>query len=178
MYPRNNIFDLWRRIGRVTPFEVRRFPQGRMTDWYLSQSVVVERVHPVRQYGEAFGFYLKDGKRDDGDWCDKTATEPQLIPCCGCGSWGLVSVQGDCDLAKQINEKEAKEVTSKIEAKRQIAIEEYEKITMTASDKFTFGKYRGITLQDVYANERQYVEWCQNNINWLTINLENLNSEN
>ena len=94
MVPTDNIFNIYYDIGRALPFEVQRFPKDA-TDWYKNQSVLVTEIHPRGKYGEAFGFYLQKGERADSYWCKKDETEPQLIPCCGCGGWSLVRVIGE-----------------------------------------------------------------------------------
>lgn len=50
-----NIFDIWRFLGKGTPFVVRR------NGWY-HLSYMVTRVKPKGHYGEAYGYRLTDGK--------------------------------------------------------------------------------------------------------------------
>ena len=82
-----NIFDIWRFLGKGTPFVVRR------NGWY-HLSYMVTRVKPKGHYGEAYGYRLTDGKPENG------ITEEQVIDCCGCGNWKektieeLVSITG------------------------------------------------------------------------------------
>lgn len=72
----NNIFSIWRYLGKQTPFIVRR------NNWqHLSYKVT--RVVPYKQYGSAFGIELRDGKAVDGD-------NEEPINCCGCGNWELI----------------------------------------------------------------------------------------
>ena len=92
MVPSDNIFNIYYDIGRALPFEVQRFPKD-VTDWYRNQSVLVTEIHTRGKYGEALGFYLRKGERADSYWCSKEETEPQLIPCCGCGGWSLVRLE-------------------------------------------------------------------------------------
>ena len=49
-----NIFDIWRFLGKGTPFVVRR------NGWY-HLSYMVTRVKPKGHYGEAYGYRLTDG---------------------------------------------------------------------------------------------------------------------
>lgn len=72
-----NIFDIWRFLGKGTPFVVRR------NGWY-HLSYMVTRVKPKGHYGEAYGYRLTDGKPENG------ITEEQVIDCCGCGNWELI----------------------------------------------------------------------------------------
>ena len=72
-----NIFDIWRFLGKGTPFIVRR------NGWY-HLSYMVTRVKPKGHYGEAYGYKLTDGKPENG------ITEEQIIDCCGCGNWELI----------------------------------------------------------------------------------------
>ncbi len=73
----DNIFDIWRFIGKGTPFIVRR------NGWY-HMSYMVTNIKPKGQYGEAYGYKLTDGKPEN-----KNVTET-LIECCGCGNWELI----------------------------------------------------------------------------------------
>lgn len=72
-----NIFDIWRALGKGTPFIVRR------NGWF-HLSYMVTDVKPKGHYGEAYGYKLTDGKAVD----DKPVSSP--IDCCGCGNWELV----------------------------------------------------------------------------------------
>ena len=72
-----NIFDIWRFLGKGTPFIVRR------NGWY-HLSYMVTRVQPKGQYGEDYGYKLTDGKPENGN------TNEEIIGCCGCGNWELI----------------------------------------------------------------------------------------
>lgn len=72
-----NIFDIWRFLGKGTPFIVRR------NGWF-HLSYKVTKVVPKGKYGEAFGYRLTDGKYE----VDTPQEEP--IDCCGCGNWELI----------------------------------------------------------------------------------------
>lgn len=56
-----NIFDIWRFLGKGTPFIVRR------NGWY-HLSYMVTRVKPKGHYGEAYGYRLIDGKPEMVLW--------------------------------------------------------------------------------------------------------------
>lgn len=96
-YPHQNLTEIYYNIGRALPFTAQRFPDGRVSDWYRNQYVEVVRVEPHGRggkFGNVFGFYYRNGERADAyendpehSWCTKDDTEPQPIPCCGCGSW-------------------------------------------------------------------------------------------
>lgn len=81
-----NIFDIWRFLGKGTPFVVRR------NGWY-HLSYMVTRVKPKGHYGEAYGYRLTDGKPENG------ITEEQVIDCCGCGNWEILAYRHSCHMA-------------------------------------------------------------------------------
>lgn len=72
-----NIFDIWRFLGKGTPFIVRR------NGWY-HLSYMVTKVIPKGHYGEAYGYKLADGKAEND------CTNDTIINCCGCGNWELI----------------------------------------------------------------------------------------
>lgn len=72
-----NIFDIWRFLGKGTPFIVRR------NGWYHF-SYMVTKVKPKGYYGEAYGYKLTDGKPENGH------AKEEIIDCCGCGNWELI----------------------------------------------------------------------------------------
>ena len=152
MVPTDNIFNIYYDIGRAIPFEVQRFPKDA-TDWYKSQSVLVTEIHPRGKYGDAFGFYLRNGEREDSYWCKKDETEPQLIPCCGCGGWSLVRVIG--------------EPIVETKGKKPVVVLEPE-------DVLSFGKYKGKKVIDVFLENNQYLQWAEANIRDFLVNWQSL----
>ena len=72
----DNIFDLWREIGKVTPFIVKR-------NAWQHLSYKVTRICPKRQYGDAYGYRMQDGVLEEG-------AQEELIECSGCGNWQLI----------------------------------------------------------------------------------------
>ena len=72
-----NIFDIWRFLGKGTPFIVRR------NGWY-HLSYKVTKVIPKGKYGEVFGYRLTDGK------VEVDTPQEELIDSCGCGNWELI----------------------------------------------------------------------------------------
>lgn len=72
-----NIFDIWRFLGKGTPFIVRR------NGWY-HLSYMITKVIPKGHYGEAYGYKLADGKPEND------CTNDTIIDCCGCGNWELI----------------------------------------------------------------------------------------
>lgn len=81
----DNIFDLWREIGKVTPFIVKR-------NAWQHLSYKVTRVCPKRQYGDAYGYRMQDGILEEG-------AQEELIECSGCGNWQLIE-----NLSKNLSE--------------------------------------------------------------------------
>lgn len=83
----DNLFRVWRRVGKQTPFIARR------NGWF-HMSYRVTRVIPKGQYGEAFGVILQDGVVD-GDGAEVP------IKNAGCGNWELIeSLIDDASLSK------------------------------------------------------------------------------
>lgn len=149
MFPHDNIFKIYYQIGRALPFEVRRYPRGVETPYYNSQSVLVTKIAPRKEYGNAWGYYLKNGERADSYWCEKDTIEPQPIPCCGCGGWILVKVIGQPTQEQKLNE------ANKI---------------MVATDKITFGKYKGKTIAEIKDIDLSYLQWAEKTISGFRIN--------
>lgn len=81
----DNIFDLWREIGKVTPFIVKR-------NAWQHLSYKVTRVCPKRQYGDAYGYRMQDGILEEG-------AQEEFIECSGCGNWQLIE-----NLSKNLSE--------------------------------------------------------------------------
>lgn len=143
-YPHNNIIELYYNIGRALPFTAQRFPGGRDSDWYRSQYVEVVDVKPGGKhgkYGKAYGFYYRNGKREDSSddgccWCRKDDTVPQEIPLAGCGDWVLMEIGGEPTV-------------------------EPVKV-LGPDDMLDFGKYKGKKFGDVIIEDWQYVKWAVN----------------
>ena len=72
-----NIFDIWRFLGKGVPFIVRR------NGWH-HLSYKVTKVVPKGIYGEAYGYRLTDGKPETDN------SKEEIIDCCGCGNWELI----------------------------------------------------------------------------------------
>lgn len=156
----DNIFDIYYRIGRALPFEVRRFPDGRVSDWYRSQSVLVTKIAPKGDYGHAWGYYLRNGKREDSHWCRKSDTEPRPIPCCGCGGWVLVNAVGTPTTTPNTENDEAE--TPK------------PKDILGPADTMRFGKYKGKTIAQVKTEDEQYLRWAEANVAGFALDWEQL----
>ena len=143
-YPHQNLTEIYYNIGRALPFTAQRFPDGRVSDWYRNQYVEVVRVEPHGRggkFGNVFGFYYRNGERADAyendpehSWCTKDDTEPQPIPCCGCGSWRLLDIIGE-------------KTTESVKV-------------LGLDDKIGFGKYKDMTLKEVIIKDWQYVKWA------------------
>lgn len=117
----DNIFDLWREIGKVTPFIVKRNAWGHL-------SYKVTRVCPKGKYGDAYGYRMQDGILEEG-------AQEELIECSGCGNWQLI---------ENLNENLS-------EAKWNVLDDEL---------RFTFGKYKGLTIKEVKEKDIKYLNWA------------------
>lgn len=202
-FPHNNLIELYYNVGRALPFTAQRFPDGRVSDWYRSQYVEVVKVEPHGQYGKygkVYGFYYRNGERADSSdveaccWCKKDDTEPQEIPNCGCGSWALLTIQGEptaepikilglddtIDFGKYKGRKLGEIVINDwqyikwavlgsqrlfVDVEEIIAHHEANTPKLTPSDKMMFGKYKGRTLQEVFEEDQQYLRWLEDNNN-------------
>ena len=158
MYPHDNIFKIYYRIGRALPLEVRRFPDGRVSDWYRNQSVVVTKIAPKGEYGHAWGYYLRNGQRENAYWCKKSDAEPRSIPCCGCGGWVLVNVIGEPTATPDIDIEQASEHKPNDK--------------LGPSDTMRFGKHKGKTLAEVKAEDEQYLRWAETSVSGFCVDWE------
>jgi len=155
----DNIFKIYYRIGRALPFEVRRFPDGRVSDWYNSQSVLVTKIAPRGEYGKAWGYYLRNGERADSHWCLSDDIEPREIPCCGCGGWVLVNVIGE----------PTRNPDSEVIHKNK---EEFHKLK--SCELMKFGKYKGKTIQEIFVDNPSYLKWAETNVEGFAIDWDDL----
>ena len=160
MYPKDNVFKIYYQIGRALPFEVRRFPDGRVSEWYRSQSVLVTKIAPKGEYGQAWGYYLRNGERVDEYWCKKDATEPQPIPCCGCGGWVLVNVIGEPTTTPDIDVAEV--------------LEHKPNDKLGPSDTLKFGKYKGKTIAEIKVENESYLRWAEANVSGFCVDWSSL----
>lgn len=160
MFLQDNIFKIYYKIGRALPFEVRRFSRGAVTEWYNSQSVIVTKISPRKNYGEAWGYYLKDGERADIYWCSRDDAEPQPIPCCGCGGWVLVKVIGELTMKpdSDVNETNSGKPVN----------------VLSAKDKMKFGKYKGKTIAEIRDEDLSYLEWADRTIQEFCVDWDSL----
>lgn len=105
MYPQDNIFDIYKNIGRRTPFLVKRCEMGlarssseeRRKDPNQDRTFLVEVVKPRGKYGKAYGKCFFNGKPDDSyrKECYPEINDEE-IPCVGCGEWVIIDVPGVC----------------------------------------------------------------------------------
>jgi len=72
-----NLFEIWRFLGKGTPFIARRH------NWF-HLSYMVTRVEPKGYYGKAFGYRLIDGKPEND------CLKEECIDCSGNGTWELI----------------------------------------------------------------------------------------
>lgn len=137
-----NIFEIWDSIGRKTPFAVKR------DNWTEGYYTIIESVYCEElPYGRAFGYPVNKGKRSDHYEYDKKWRTEGLIPCCGCYQWNLVD--------ESILEKYKERIN---------ATKPTIKKSKTITALFYFGKYKGKTIEDVFIENPDYLEWTINNI--------------
>ncbi len=139
----NSLISIYYNIGRALPFTAQRFPDGRVSTWYKSQYVEVHNVEPtgkVGKYGNAYGFYYRNGEREDNsnsetyNWCKKDETVPQAIPNSACGSWVLLDILGE-------------------------ATTEPTKV-YDVNDVLEKGKYKGMTVAEVIHKDWKWILWA------------------
>lgn len=142
----NSLISIYYNIGRALPFRAQRFPDGRVSEWYRNQFVEVHEVKPSGKggkYGKAFGFYFRNGKRENAyddpeqSWCKITDTEPQEIPCGACGSWVLLDILG-----------EPTSNPTKVYG---------------LNDVLEKGKHQGKTLAEVIHSDWNWIKWASQN---------------
>ena len=138
-------------------------------------------------------------------WCKKEDTEPQSIPCAACGSWVLLDILGEatCEPTKvyglddklEFGKHKGKTLFEVIHGdwkwlKWAISesehffcdiddvIKEREKDirVLSPSDKLNFGKYKGKTIQEVFAEDSNYLLWLSENSEDFVINFSELNA--
>lgn len=141
MYPKDNIFNIYNKIGKRLPFQVKRSVKGKgVTDtkYRYSQegyTFMVERIEPKGEYGEAYGYCMVNGVRDDLCLKKYYPDNKGEIPNAGCGGWVLVTIPG-------VNMDEVFP-------------------TYNANDIVTFGRYKGKTFLEVYNENPEYISWLR-----------------
>ena len=143
MYPKDNIFNIYYNIGRITPFQVKRceiglarsLPQNRYKP--SGRTFIVERVEPRGKYGKAYGYCLVDGVRSDEYLKiynpDYNINDIAEIPCAGCGEWVLIDLPG-------------RNISDVFPIHK-------------AEETLAFGKYKGKTFAEVYNHDPKYIYW-------------------
>ena len=140
MYPKDNVFQIYYNIGKRLPFQVKRSPMGlkgsRDEEYRYSQegrTFMVERIEIRNKiFGKAYGYCMIDGVRDDDNEYMQHY-EKGTVPCAGCGEWVLIDIPG-VDMNEVFPPHEPEFV-------------------------LPFGKYKGKTLADIYAEDPKYVFW-------------------
>ena len=148
-----NIFEIWDKIGRCTPFAVRR------DDWAEEHYTIVERIECEKlPYGKAFGYPTIRGELSTRYEYDKEWLAEKLIPCCGCYQWTLVE-------------------NVEINNGKSIIVEKKKKIqsAYTLDSKLNFGKYKGETVEVVFLQNRQYIVWALINVEKFCLTNETIN---
>jgi len=81
----DNIFSIWNRIGQITPFAVRK------TTWSNNEIyVIVQRIEPNGNYGEAFGYVTENGVVNEYFDYNDVWRNTKKIPNAGIGRWEYV----------------------------------------------------------------------------------------
>lgn len=144
MYPHDNIFNIYNKIGKRTPFLVKRCELGlerssseeRRIDPNQDRTFLVEKVKLYGKYGKAYGKCFFNGKPND---TYRQEYYPDIkdeeIPCAGCGEWVLIDVPGT-------------------------SLDELFPIHK-ANDILMFGKYKGKSFGEVYVIDSQYLHWLE-----------------
>lgn len=156
----NSLITIYYNIGRALPFTAQRFPDGRCSEWYKKQYVEVHEVKPSGKggkYGDAFGFYYRNGVREDSSdipeclWCKKDDTEPQKIPNSACGSWNLIDILGE----------------PTTEPTKVYGI----------NDVLDKGKYKGKTVAEVVRLDWSWIVWANDETQHFHFNVDELLAE-
>ena len=122
-----NIFQIWDKIGRKTPFAVRR------DNWSEGYYTVVTEVECDKMpYGKAYGYPTNNGIYSNHYEYDKDWRNYKLIPCGGCYQWHLIE-NADLESYKRGLEATKKTVIS----------------GQTINSKVYFGKYKGQTIDEI-----------------------------
>ena len=137
-----NIFQVWDSIGRKTPFAVRR------DNWSEEYYTIVESIECENlPYGNAFGYPTINGQYSSHYEYDKKWRNNKIIPCCGCYQWTLVE---NADITKYKDGLKATQKTIKS--------------AYTINSQFYFGKFQGKTVEEVFRDNPNYIDWAINNI--------------
>ncbi len=138
-----NIFQIWDRIGRKTPFAVRR------VNWSNQFYTVVEQIECEQMpYGKAFGYPTEAGIYTNHYQYDKNWRKEKRIPCDGCYQWFLVENTDISTYKKAIPtlEKDSRDSYYML------------------SSHVNFGMYKGKTVDDIFFTNPNYIEWAINNL--------------
>lgn len=156
----NSLISIYYNIGRALPFTAQRFPNGRISNWYINQYVEVHQVKPSGKggrYGDAYGFYFRNGERADASdvpttcWCKADETEPQHIPNAACGSWILLDILGEptTEQAKVYG----------------------------INDILDKGKYQGKTVAEVISIDWKWIKWANQSSQHFHFNIDEVFEE-
>lgn len=80
-----NIFDIWKSIGQVTPFAVRKWSWSNKNIY-----VIVQKVEPEGRYGKAYGYVTENGVVNDYFNYNAEWRRSQRIPNSGIFGWEYV----------------------------------------------------------------------------------------
>lgn len=96
------------------------------------------KIIPKGKYGEAWGYRLTDGKFE----VDTPQEEP--IGCCGCGNWELIE----------------KNLIEEVDGLQWSCLD--------ANNNLTFGKYKGMNVEDIKNKDEDYFKWAWANVGGLS----------
>lgn len=137
-----NIFEIWDAIGRQTPFAVRR------DHWGEEQCAIVEEVVCDKlPYGKAFGYHLINGEISNRFGYDEQWRNEKLIPCCGCYQWTLIE-NAEINKGKILSNHYRRRLNK----------------TFTIFSTLNFGKYKGQLVEQVFLQDKKYIEWALINV--------------
>ena len=149
MYPHDNIFQIYYNIGKRLPFQVKRSPSGlkgsRDEKYRYSQEGRTFMVEKIIIHNKIYGTAYGYCMIDGVRDDDN---EYMKIPCAGCGEWVLIDIPG---------------------------VDMNEVFPLRGPDYvLPFGKYKGKTLKEIYAEDPKYVYWLAETDRYFRIDFSSL----
>ncbi|CZR99339.1 hypothetical protein CDFC105_72944 [Clostridioides difficile] len=156
-----NIFNIWEKIGKKTPFAVRR------THWSNKEIyVIVDKVESDgKGYGKAYGIPTENGGFCSYWQNDKKWKENRLIPNNGVYGWEYVE-----GVPLEIQEKNVN--------KRVVETKKMKKPINGIYDIDTnldFGKYRNLEIKEIINLNPNYLIWAIKNIDKFKLSCNAIN---
>lgn len=153
MYPYDTIFSIYKRIGKITPFQVKRSHKGRgVTDIHYRYSqegytFMVEKVVLNGKESEAYGYCMVNGIRNDSCVKKYYPENNGEIPNARANSWVLIDVPGvDMSTIFPVH---------------------------TANEVIKSGKHKGKTYAEVNVIDPNYIDWLRNSNPYFKIDFSN-----